>query len=190
MEAIMTIRFAIKEDAQYAARLLYDALHDVAHQLTGEETEADAVNVLEYYFTQEDGRLSYKQAMVKEIDGKVVGIVIAYAGADVDMLDQPILERLRKLHNDPTFKLDKESDEDEYYIDTLSVSPDFGGQGIGSQLIQEVENVARNKSFHKIALVVFKDNPRACALYQRIGYEADKEIIINGQVYDHMVKKL
>ncbi|MGF7050310.1 ribosomal protein S18 acetylase RimI-like enzyme [Paenibacillus sp. DS2015] len=186
----MTIRIAIPRDAQQAARLMYDALHDVAHQLTGAETEADAVEVLAYYFAQEKGRLSYKQAMVKELDGKVVGVVIAYAGADADVLDQPMLERLRKLHNDPTFTLAKEADEDEYYIDTLSVSPEYGGRGMGSELIQAVEQVAKKLGFSKNALVVFKDNPRAYALYQRSGYEADKEITIHGQRYDHMVKKL
>ncbi|GIO66102.1 GNAT family N-acetyltransferase [Paenibacillus sp. JTLBN-2024] len=186
----MTIRLAVREDAKEAARLLYDALHDVAHQLTGEEKEEDAVAVLEQYFASDEGRLSHKQAIVKEAEGKVAGVVVAYGGDEIKELDRPILERLRKLKNDPTLKLDKESDEDEYYIDTLSVSPQFGGQGIGTKLIQAAEEKARERGYDKIAMAVVTDNTRAYSLYLHLGYEVDKEITINGHIYYHMVKSL
>jgi len=186
----MTIRQAVREDAKQAARLLYDALHDVAHQLTGEEKEEDAVTVLEQYFAADNGRLSHKQAIVKEADGEVAGVVVAYGGDQIHELDRPMLERLRKLKNDPTLKLDKESDEDEYYIDTLSVSPKFGGQGIGTKLIHAAEEKARERGYGKIAMAVVTDNTRAYSLYLHLGYEVDKEITINGHVYYHMVKFL
>ncbi|MDR0270189.1 GNAT family N-acetyltransferase [Paenibacillus sp.] len=186
----MTIRAARSEDAKQAARLLYDALHDVAHQLTGEESEQDAVRVLEQYFAVETGRLSHKQAIVKEVDGEVAGVVIVYGGDEVAELDQPILERLRAMKNDPGLKLDKESDEDEYYIDTLSVSPKFSGQGIGTKLIQAAEVRAKERGYKKNAMAVVTDNSRAYSLYLHLGYEVDKEIMINGHVYYHMVKHL
>lgn len=184
----MTIRQALPQDAVPAARLLYDALHDVAHQLTGEENEQDVLPVLEQYFAAEDGRLSHRQALVKEVDGEVAGVIVIYGGDEIEKLDQPILDRLRRLTNDPSLKLDKESDEDEYYIDTLSVSPRFGGRGIGTELIRAAEERARERGYHKNAMAVVTDNTRAYALYQRLGYEVDKEIMINGHVYYHMVK--
>ncbi|MCJ8010947.1 GNAT family N-acetyltransferase [Paenibacillus sp. KQZ6P-2] len=186
----MTIRPAVREDAEQAARLLYDALHDVAHQLTGEESEQDAVRVLEEYFAAEEGRLSYHQAIVKEVEGVVAGIIIVYGGDQIGELDQPILERLRKMKNDPDLRLDKESDEDEYYIDTLSVSPAFSGQGIATKLIHKAEERAKELGYEKIAMVVVTDNSRAYSLYLHLGYEVDKEIMINGHVYYHMVKHL
>lgn len=186
----MTIRSGIKEDAQASARLLYDALHDVAHQLTGEASEQGALEVLEQYFTAEEGRLSHKQALVKEVDGMTAGVVIAYGGDQIAELDRPILERLRAIRQDPKVKLDKESDEDEYYIDTLSVSPHYGGQGIGTALIQAAEIKAKELNYNKIAMAVVTDNTKAYALYLRLGYQVDKEIMINGHVYYHMVKHL
>ena len=45
----MSIRSARPQDA-FAARSLYDALHDVAHQLTGEDSEEKVLEVLEQYF--------------------------------------------------------------------------------------------------------------------------------------------
>ncbi|GAB6989152.1 GNAT family N-acetyltransferase [Paenibacillus pini] len=186
----MTIRPAAREDAHTAARLLYDALHDVAHQLTGEESEQAVVEVLEQYFADEKGRLGHHQAIVKEVEGEVAGVVVAYGGDEINVLDQPILERLRALKNDPTLQLDKESDEDEYYIDTLSVSPQFGGRGIGSALISAAEDKAKELKYNKIAMAVITDNERAYSLYLYLGYKVDKEIMINGHVYYHMVKQL
>jgi ribosomal protein S18 acetylase RimI-like enzyme len=173
----MTIRSARPQDAAAAIRLLYDALHDVAHQLTGEDSEEKVLEVLEQYFRADEGRLSYRQAAVKEIDGDQAA-----------ELDRPMLDRLRKLKNDPSIALDKEADEDEYYIDTLSVSPQFGGKGIGSALIHHAENRAKELTYRKIALAVVTDNHRAHSLYERRGYKTDKEIMINGHVYYHMVK--
>lgn len=184
----MSIRSARPQDAAAAVRLLYDALHDVAHQLTGEDSEEKVLEALEQYFRADEGRLSYRQAAVKEIDGEVAGIIVAYGGDQAAELDRPILDRLRKPKNDPYVALDKEADEDEYYIDTLSVSPQFGGKGIGSALIDHAENRAKELTYRKIALAVVTVNHRAHSLYDRRGYKTDKEIMINGHVYYHMVK--
>lgn len=186
----MNIRPAVKEDAQVAARLLYDALHDIAHQLTGQESEEDAIQVLQQYFEQEEGRLSYHQALISEVEGNIAGVVITYAGDEAKELDRPIIERLRKIKNDPSITLDKEADEDEYYIDTLSVSSSYKGQGIGSALIRAAEERAKERGYDRIALAVVTDNKRAYSLYLRTGYEVDKDIIINRHVYFHMVKHL
>lgn len=186
----MTIRSAKPEDASAASRLLYDALHDIAHQLTGEESKEGAIRILEQFFREDEGRLSYKQAAVKEIDGVTAGIIVAYGGDQAAELDRPIIERLRRLKDDDAITLDKEADDDEYYIDTLSVSPAFGGQGIGTALIGYMEERARDLDYGKIALAVVTGNDRAYALYERIGYNTDKQITINGHPYRHMVKML
>ena len=184
------LRPAKKEDAPFISRLLYDALHDIAHQLTGQDHEIDALNVLEKFFVQEEGRLSYQQIIVKEVDGVVGGAVVSYGGSDANLLDQPIVDYLRQLKNDSSIVLDKEADEDEYYIDTLSVSPKYGRRGIGTELMLAVESEARKRQFSKIALAVIKDNIGAYSLYQRSGFKVDKEIPINGHLYYHMVKML
>ncbi|WP_054956525.1 GNAT family N-acetyltransferase [Paenibacillus dakarensis] len=186
----MNIRPAVKEDAQAAARLLYDALHDIAHQLTGQESEEDALRDLAFYFEQEEGRLSYHQCLVSEVDGKAAGLIVTYGGDEAKELDRPMVERLRELKNDPSFTLDKEADEDEFYIDTLSVSSSYKGMGIGSALIRAAEARAKERGYGKIALAVVTGNKRAYSLYLRTGYEVDKEIIINKHVYFHMVKHL
>ncbi|KAF9118570.1 hypothetical protein BGX30_004487 [Mortierella sp. GBA39] len=190
MEEAMTIRPAKREDAHHAARLLYDALHDVANQLTGEDSEEAVLAALEAYFAAEDGRLSYKQTLVKELDERPVGLVVAYGGDQAAELDRPILARLRSMKQNPDLQLDKEADLDEYYIDTLSVSPEYGGRGIGTSLIRAAEERASAYGYAKIAMAVVTDNTKAHSLYLKLGYQTDKNIMINGHVYYHMVKHL
>lgn len=186
----MIIRPAVMEDAWPSARLLYDALHDIAHQLTGQESKEDAIRGMAEFFREKEIRLGFPQALVCEIDGKVAGVVVAYAGNEAERLDRPIVERLREMKHDSSITLDKEADEDEFYIDTLSVSPEYGGQGIGSALMKAAEERAKQRGFQKIALAVVTGNDRPYRLYLRRGYEVDKEIIINHHVYYHMVKAL
>ncbi|NMO95767.1 GNAT family N-acetyltransferase [Paenibacillus lemnae] len=186
----MFIRQAQPADAQAAARLLYDALHDVAHQLTGMKSEEDVIRVLVSFFEQEEGRLGYRQALICEVEGTAVGIVISYGGSESAVLDRPILNRLRMLKQDSSLTLDPEADHDEFYIDTLSVSAEFAGRGIGTALMNAAKERAKEQGFFKIALAVARGNQRAHDLYLRNGYKSDKEIMINGHPYAHMVKWL
>lgn len=48
--------------------------------------------------------------------------------------------------------------------------PHHQGQGVGTALIAEAERRSRNLGISRIGLGVAKDNPRATALYLRLGY--------------------
>jgi [ribosomal protein S18]-alanine N-acetyltransferase len=55
------------------------------------------------------------------------------------------------------------------YIASLAVSEQDRGKGIGSQLLQFVEDLYRNESSH-LFMCVSSFNTRAKALYDRLGY--------------------
>ncbi|MGD8191919.1 GNAT family N-acetyltransferase [Brevibacillus ginsengisoli] len=186
------IRPARPDDKREAARLLLDAIHDIAYTLTGASTEPEVLEGLQYWFVQQGNRISYENTLVKEINGQVVGLVVFYHGRAAEMLDKPIVERLRRLFQNPEITIDKEADEDEWYIDTLSVSPDYRGRGIGSELIQAVENHVKrfDQEDGKVALNVDQTNEKAHRLYRKLGFVADKEIMINNHPYAHMVTYL
>lgn len=61
-------------------------------------------------------------------------------------------------------------EEGELYIDTLAVSTDARGKGIGTALLDFTENYAKEKGFKKTTLMVIYENPKAQALYERKGY--------------------
>lgn len=49
--------------------------------------------------------------------------------------------------------------------------PAYQSRGFGRTLFLHLEEVAKEREFKKIRLEVGKDNPRAVALYERLGYQ-------------------
>lgn len=182
------IRKAKQADTKAISPLLYNALHEVAEKLTGGTTETEVLKGLEYWFTKKQNRLSYENCFVEERDGKAVGVIVTYHGSEATELDAPIVKRLREMKQDSSIILEKEAEEDEYYIDTLSVSSAHGGQGIGSNLILAAETDAREKGHEKVSLLVNLENKRAFSLYKKLGYKQDNTIMLVGEPYAHLVK--
>ena len=63
---------------------------------------------------------------------------------------------------------------DEVYVDGLAVAPAVRGQGVGTRLLAEVDAVARAHGKRFVRLDVVDTNPRAQALYERLGYRVTK----------------
>ena len=57
-------------------------------------------------------------------------------------------------------------------MDGIAVRSDYRGHGIGSQLLQELRNYARQNGFATIRLDVIDTNPGARRLYERQGFIA------------------
>ena len=112
----ITIRKAKKEDASQIAELFmlawpveeilesngisYDELHDsITSAAASEETI-----------------YSYENTLVAEIEGKVVGAMCAYDGADYQKLKQPIVDALGP---DCGFAQLRETEEGEFYLDSV-----------------------------------------------------------------------
>ncbi len=64
--------------------------------------------------------------------------------------------------------------EDELYVDGVAVSPVVRGQGIGSRLLREAEVIAGECGLRWLRLDVIDTNPRAQALYERLGYRVTR----------------
>lgn len=56
-------------------------------------------------------------------------------------------------------------------IHNLAISSDFQGEGLGTQLIAQLEQKMKKSDYKIAALNVDGDNPRAKALYQKLGYQ-------------------
>jgi len=64
---------------------------------------------------------------------------------------------------------------DDLYISSLAVAPEFRGRGIGTQLLSAAESLARELRFRQVSLNVVNTNPRARALYVRLGYRVVRQ---------------
>lgn len=183
------IRPAKKEDRSKAAVLMVDAIHDIAEALTGESDERKILKQIEGFFCEEMNRLSYRNCLIKTAEGQPVGIVVAYHGKDAAALDAPILRHLLQIQGKDA-SLEAEADPADYYIDTVSVSPEFVGRGYGTELLQAAIQQARDQGFHTVSLNVEKSNVKARKLYERLGFEWRKNIVIHHHDYAYMVKSL
>lgn len=130
---------------------------------------------------------SYENSYVAEIDGKVVGAICGYDGADYQRLKQPVVDLVGE---DSGFAQLKETEAGEFYLDSVGVLPEYRGRGIASKLFEA--QVARAASLgHKTAgLIVDTDKPQAEALYARLGFIHVGYKDFFGHQMKHMVKKL
>ncbi len=66
------------------------------------------------------------------------------------------------------------------YMANLGVAPQWRGQGIGERLIRHHQRQAKNSGLQACALDVAVDNPRAEALYRRLGFRLVRERTFSG----------
>lgn len=61
---------------------------------------------------------------------------------------------------------------DELLMDGIFVHPDARGKGVGTLLLDAIVDEARHRSLSSVRLDVIDANPRARALYERVGFVA------------------
>lgn len=62
----------------------------------------------------------------------------------------------------------------ELLMDGIAVTPSGRGKGIGSRLLDEIKQYAKDNQFDRVRLDVIDTNPKAKQLYQRMGFEVTK----------------
>lgn len=183
------IKKANKQNIENISKLIYDAIHEVANSLTGENEEHKILKTLENYIQMDVCRLSYNNIYTYEIDNKNVAILLAYNSNDVEKLDKPMIEHL-KTKNIFLKSFEKECFEDEFYIDTVSVSPSFQGRGIAKELFAFAQQKAREQGFKKLSLLVDLENKKAKALYEKLGFLDNTTLEVSKTQFSHMIKEL
>ena len=66
------------------------------------------------------------------------------------------------------------SDLDIIRIESLAVESNFRGKGEGTLLLKKVFDFARENGYREVMLEVVDTNPRAKALYERLGFAQKK----------------
>ena len=181
------IKQAQKHNITNISTLILDAIHHIANTLTGENEKSKILETLDKYITMDTNRLSYKNIWIYEKENQTVGLILAYNSNDVEKLDTPILEHL-KSKNIFLDSFDKECFEDEFYIDTVSVNENFQGKGIAKELFAFIEKKAKELEFDKVSLLVDLENPKALALYEKIGFKKNRILEVSNHSYHHMIK--
>ena len=180
MNDSIRIRPAQPSDAEVASVLLYSAY---AHTQLTYPLSAEHENMfsgrLQHFFRDDGNRFSYQYTQVAEHNSEVVGLVLSFEGRDEERLNAAT-----------GWQMEREAEDDEWYIDALAVLQNWGRQGIGTRLLQNAEQQARQHNYTKVALNVAQGNTPALSLYQHMHYLVTHKTILYQRPYVRMVKTL
>lgn len=129
-------------------------------------------------------------------NGKVVGVASFYSRDDGKRMEMETFKNLlrfygwiriipiiiRSLH---AKKVVESPRRNSIYIANVGVKPEMRSHGVGSALIKQAIEKAKRDGYKEMSLDVASNNPRAEALYQRLGFKFIKEKLFrNGKMPD------
>ncbi len=177
----LAFRKANVDDALFVATVMMEAV-EVPMMEEGIVPDEHLVDVCR----REDTLYSWRNATIAEVDGKVVGALIAYNGKGYhDVKIRTFSHVKAKLDFDP-LAMDDESREGEYYLDSLAVLPEWRSKGIGSALLMRGIRIAQEQGQLPI-LACDPDNTTARQLYEKLGFKSQGSMFIFGKDYLRMV---
>lgn len=178
MSTKVLIRPMVKEDQPPATYIMACAFGQKMPAMSGSTNEVIAD------FLRAGGVFDetiFNHHYVALCDGKVVGIMHLETLLDQRHKKTPRKERLYLLRKFGFFRvmfssvslffLDNKLSDDEMLVDYIAVHPNYRGQGIGSQLLDFGEEVAKaSKDIKRYTLGVIDENISARRLYERKGF--------------------
>jgi ribosomal protein S18 acetylase RimI-like enzyme len=132
---------------------------------------------------------SYENVLLWDENDTVCGMIAAYDGAKLDELRTPFLTYTRQ-HLGFTGTPEDETQSGEFYIDCLSVFPQYQGKGIAKSLIKALFTRAAELGHQTVGLLVSKGNDKAKKLYTGLGFEIVGEQTLLGGRHYHLQRVL
>ncbi len=133
-----------------------------------------AVQFVRMAVKSEDSPLNAQRAILAEYDGRVMGMALGYPSSDYGL--HPLLKNLvpsRRIK--PLQALFDSKIDDSWYLNTLLVSDEARGRGLGSLLVQFCADLAVEEGLSSISLHAWADNQPALSMYGALGFtERDK----------------
>lgn len=182
---IMIIRKATIEDSESIAALLLLAMEEIIYKFIGEKDPKTAYYFLLHFVETEKNQYSYQNCFVAEENDEIVGAVSIYEGGKLQELRQPIVNYVQ-LNFNPDFDPENETQSGEFYIDSLGVSPNHQGKGIGSKLLQFLIEEFVTQNNLTLGLLVEVENPNAKKLYLKLGFKVVGVKTLVGKTLEHL----
>ncbi|PTL33417.1 zinc ABC transporter permease [Prevotella sp. oral taxon 376] len=189
----MDIENARATQARDIARLIMEAMnHECCQYFAGERhTLQDFEDLMTRLVERDDSQYSYRNTLVAVNERqKVIGICVAYDGRDLHRLRKAFVAGALEAFDRDFSDMDDETQEGEFYIDSLAVSEAFRHRSIATQLLKATVEKARKRGAEAVGLLVDQGNPKAEALYQRIGFIYQNDASWGGHPMRHLQIKL
>lgn len=178
------IRPARKTDKGPLAELMYSSGADIYDYIHSTGHENHALDYIRSEFENGRGLCTWKLLTVAVMDGNVVatgtfydreGYTAMSSQSLIAMMSFYGMRFIRPLRRAmDTMKLVQPPRADELYLANFGVSPKLRGTGIGSYLLKQRIEEARDQGYRIVSLDVATHNPRAEALYHRLGFAVTK----------------
>ncbi|MDE5732219.1 MAG: GNAT family N-acetyltransferase [Bacteroidales bacterium] len=187
MEKII-IRPASKEDAPFIAVCVTAAMGVEP----GTEEEAALLAVMKELCAMEESLYSYRHADIAADPDTLrpAGCLISYDGGLYKDLREKTFAYAAERLGKSIGSTDMETGPGEFYLDSLSVSPEFRGAKTGRKLILNAIRKGQEAGFREISLIVDKEKPGLQAYYAATGFVPKGEITFFGHPYIRMVHSI
>ena len=171
----VVFRPARKDECKTIARLYSissDGLADYIWTTIARPGEG-ILDVGEKRYSNEDLLFSYKNCLVAEFEGEIIGMLVAFPmhlpeNTGPANETDPVLVPYTILEKDNS-----------YYIMGVAVFPEYRGKGIGTRFLELAAKKALEYGLPQLSLIVFEQNEGAKRLYERHGfYEIMREKVV------------
>lgn len=131
----------------------------------------DFHRVMTSLVARSDTQYSYINTLVAAIEDNIVGICVSYDGGMLHLLRQPFIEAAKQEWGMDHSGIPDETQAGELYLDSLAVDPAYRGRGIASLLLRASIDKSRALGLPSTGLLVDVGNPKAEALYNKVGFQ-------------------
>lgn len=136
-------------------------------------------------FMESGHSLSFEHVTFAEKDSVIVGMSSTFTGVqNRDFSDEPLRKAAKKslfrfnllrFLFAPIWRVLESIQEEEFYLQSIAVNPDLRGEGIGSILLNDIEDRAHKSNSAKLSLHVSAKNEGAIKLYKKRGMKYQSE---------------
>ncbi len=185
----ISIENATPELASHIASLIMEAMNaECCQNFAGpKHTLADFHRMMTRLVEMEDSQYSYRNTLVAfSSSGILAGVCVAYDGGQLRKLRQRFCEAAEEEFGIDYRGMADETEDGEFYIDSLAVSSNFRGKGIATELLKSAIARGKELGIPAVGLLVDKGNSKAEALYTRVGFEYVNDTAWGGHSMKHL----
>ena len=166
-------------DARFIAENVLRALHI-------DEADDSHIEHLAAISRREDTLYSWRNSTIALCDGVPAGLMVAYDGARYRRMRDITFPMIRIYVGDDYKSQDDETCAGEFYLDSLSVLPEFQRRGIASALIQEMFRLRDEAGIPLATILVDPENETAYRLYTKNGFRKNGQVTVFNTTYDRL----
>ena len=163
------------EEGLKFAHYLDQAAEGFFRIMLGRESES----IIASAFIESGHTLSHENVLFVEVDTKIVGMSSTFTEKKHRMFSDKPLRRAAKRNAirlklvrilfAPLWRILETIPEGDFYVQGIAIEPEFRGAGIGSLLMNDIENRAIASGSNRLTLDVSAKNDGARRLYKRLG---------------------